>query len=81
MRHWFATRLRFLADRIDRRGAPKAMGWRFTFELGEGIRFRDDGRGCRLWYLGDDDYDRAFSEADRRPPRIDWRTMTYVDEG
>jgi hypothetical protein len=64
VRRFAATRLRFLADRIDRPGAPKATHWRFTFERGEGIRFREDGRGCRVWYLGDDDYERAHAEAD-----------------
>jgi hypothetical protein len=27
------------------------------------MMFRDDGRGCRLWYLGDQDYERAHTEA------------------
>lgn len=79
-KHWVATRLRFLADRIDRHGAPKRMSsLSFTFELGEGIRVRDDHRGCPLWYFGDDDYNRAHNEADRRAPRIDWRTMTFEE--
>jgi hypothetical protein len=47
--------LRTLADRIDYEGAPKATHWTFTFELYEGIRFREDGKGCRLWYLGSED--------------------------
>jgi hypothetical protein len=71
----FAKRLRYLADRIDHAGAPKSMGWSFTYELGEGIRFRDDDKGCRLWYLGDADHDRAHTEADKRAPWIDWATM------
>ena len=41
------------------------MSWSFTYEEGEGIRFRQDGRGCRLWYLGDADYDRAWTESGR----------------
>lgn len=57
--------LRRIADRIDRKGAPKSMGsYSFTFERGEGLRVRRDGRGCPLWYLGDDDYERAHTEAD-----------------
>jgi hypothetical protein len=40
------------------------MGWSFTFEPGEGIRFREDGKGCPLAYLSAADYDRAHSEAD-----------------
>ena len=55
--------LRKYADRLDDAGAPKAMSVRFTFEDRVGIVFRDDGRGCRLWYLGDVDYERAHTEA------------------
>lgn len=56
--------LRRLADRIDYEGSPKAISWWFTFERGEGIRFREDGRGCRLWYLGErGDYEKAHTEA------------------
>lgn len=40
------------------------MGWTFTFEEGEGIRFRQDRRGCPLAYLGMDHYERAHNEAD-----------------
>lgn len=58
-----ARRLRFLADRIDHAGAPKASHITFTFEERTGIVFRKDGRGCRVWYLGDDDYERAHDEA------------------
>lgn len=78
IRKWLATRLRYAADRIDHTGAPKAISWSFTFELGRGIVFREDGRGCQLWYLGDEDYDRAHDEADNPPPRIDWTTMTIA---
>jgi hypothetical protein len=62
----FPGLLRRIADRLDPAGAPRGMsGFSFTFERGEGIRFREDGRGCPLWYLGDDDYERAHAEADR----------------
>jgi hypothetical protein len=71
-----ARRLRAVADRIDREGAPKAMHWTFTFELHEGIRFREDGKGCRLWYYGDADFERAHAEADNPPPRIDWKALS-----
>lgn len=76
MRQRLARRLRFLADRIDHAGAPKTIGWRFTFEDHEGIRFRDDGRGCPLWYLGDADYERAHTEADTGHYQADWAAMT-----
>jgi hypothetical protein len=58
-----ARRLRWWADRLDPAGAPRRLGYSFTFERNEGIRFRDDGRGCWLWRVGDADYDRAFTEA------------------
>lgn len=61
----FPGLLRRIADRLDDDGAPKGMScYSFTFENGEGIRFRDDGRGCPLWHLGKDDYERAHTEAD-----------------
>jgi hypothetical protein len=56
--------LRTWADRIDYRGAPRYTHWSFTFEAGEGVRFRDDKRGCPIAYLGQDDYARAHAEAD-----------------
>lgn len=58
------TWLRHLADQVDHRGAPKISHWTMTFEEGEGVRFREDGWGCKLAYLGDDEYERAFTEAD-----------------
>lgn len=61
----FPGLLRRLADRIQREGAPKKMSeYSFTFERGEGLKFRKDGRGCPLWYFSDD-YERAHTEADR----------------
>jgi hypothetical protein len=63
LRAFIARRLRYAADRIDPRGAPRAMSVRFTFEERVGIVFRQDNRGCRLWYLGDADYERAHDEA------------------
>lgn len=75
MNRWLAYWLRRFADRIDHAGAPKATHWTFTFELGEGIRFREDGKGCRLWYLGDDSYEKAHAEADRPPVRVNWEAL------
>lgn len=58
--HW----MRKWADRIDPDSAPRIMaGYSFTFERGEGIRFREDGKGCRLAYLGRD-WERAHDESD-----------------
>lgn len=59
---------RRLADRIDHRGAPKLSHISFTFEEGLGLVFRDDGCGCRLAWLGDDEYERAHTEAGRPEP-------------
>lgn len=67
--------LRDLADRIDHAGAPKLTGWSWTFEVHEGIRFREDGKGCRVAYLGDDEYDKAHNEADNPPLRVDWKAL------
>lgn len=72
MRARFAYWMRKWADRIDHRGAPRYVGWSFTFEDREGIRFRDDGRGCPLWYLGEDDHERAHTEADTDHMIVDW---------
>jgi hypothetical protein len=58
--------MRLAADRLDHEGAPKIMGWSFTFEDREGIRFREDGKGCPLAYLGNADYEAA---------RVDWRAL------
>ena len=71
--------LRCLADRIDPDGAPRGMSYSFTFEDREGIRFRDDGKGCPMWYLGRDSYDRAHAEADRPGVRVDWGALARGD--
>jgi hypothetical protein len=68
--------LRRLADRIDHHGAPKLTHWTFTFECSEGVRFREDGRGCRLAYLGNDEYEKAHTEADNPAPRVDWVALS-----
>jgi hypothetical protein len=64
MRATIGSWLRTLANRIDLAGAPRALHLSFTFERGEGIRIRQDGKGCRLWYLGENDYDKAHIESD-----------------
>lgn len=73
--HWIAERLRRTADRIDHEGAPKITHRTFTFEQGEGIRFREDGRGCHVAYLGDAEYGKAHDQADNPAPRIDWAAL------
>jgi hypothetical protein len=57
--------MRKMADRIDHAGAPKLTHWTFTFELYRGMAFREDGKGCRVAYLGgDDEFDKAHTQAD-----------------
>jgi hypothetical protein len=68
--------LRKWADRIDPDGAPRHLGRSFTFEHGRGLVFREDGRGCPLWYLGKDDYERAHTEADTEHAIVDWQRGT-----
>ena len=81
LRQQLARRLRFTADRIDRHGAPKHTHWTFTFEDREGIRFREDGRGCPVWYCGDDDYERAHTEADTEHVQVNWVNATAARVG
>jgi hypothetical protein len=63
LRAFIGHHLRTIADRIDYAGAPRATSMTFTFEERTGIVVRDDGRGCRLWYLGDASYEKAHDEA------------------
>lgn len=70
-------RLRFLADRIDRAGAPRASHITFTFEERTGIVFREDGRGCRVWHLSDADYEKAHDEAG---PVADGNAETWLPQ-
>ena len=63
-----AKRLRYLADDLDREGAVRLSGYSFTFELGVGMVFRDDDRGCRVAYFGDE-YERSHAESGPRDPR------------
>jgi hypothetical protein len=74
------VRLRRLADQIDHHGAPKVTNWTFTFELGRGLVFRQDGRGCPVAYLGDDEFEKAHAEAVYPAPRSwDWAWLTAED--
>lgn len=65
MTRHLARWLRRIADRVDRAHAPRTTCLSFTFERDTGLVVRLDGRGCPLWYLSDEDYDRAHDEADR----------------
>lgn len=57
--------LRRIADRIDDDHAPRYLSsYSFTFERHKGLVLRDDGRGCPLMYLDNNDYARAHAEAD-----------------
>jgi hypothetical protein len=55
--------MRWWADRVDPKSAPRRTSYSFTFELFQGIKFWDDGHGCPLWYHGEDDYQRAYTES------------------
>jgi hypothetical protein len=70
---WF----RKWADRLDNEGAPKRTSWSFTFEEGWGAVFNQAGRGCPLYYFGQDDYERAHAEqlAESKPDDIEWITV------
>lgn len=73
---WLSRRtgriLRRVADRIDRPGAPKYLSMSFTFEDGIGTKVREDGKGCPLWALNSEDYERAHTESDSTHVRVDW---------
>jgi hypothetical protein len=80
-RRQVGERLRRLADRIDHHGAPKVTNWTFTFELGRGLVFRQDGRGCPVAYLSDDELEKAHAEAVYpAPPSWDWAWLTSEDD-
>ena len=70
MRRRLARRLRALADRIDYDNRVCVTGFTFTFERYEGMRLRDDGRGCPILYVASD-YERAHAESDTHPFGID----------
>lgn len=77
-RRQLADWLRMWADRIDETSGPRLMGpHSFTIEHLEGIRFRQDGRGCPLWYMNEE-YDRAHDEADTEHVVVNWQN---VNEG
>jgi len=78
MRGWIGWQLRKYADRIDWAGAPKLTHWTFTIENGRGVVFREDGKGCRIAYLGNDEYERAHSDADNG---IDLSALPWRREG
>lgn len=72
MRARIARRLRTIADRIDREHAPRRTHLSFTYKptipgRQGGAFVNADGIGCPLWYLSEDDYERAHTEAPRAP--------------
>lgn len=69
IRERIGWRLRRIADRIDPANTPLGLGYSYTMEGVNGIRFRDDGKGCPLWYLSEADAQRAYDEADNRRSR------------
>ena len=82
MRPRIGRLLRRIADRIDYAGAPKSVGLSFTFESRRGAVLhgefgvnRADSKGCPLYYLGGDDYNRAWTDADEPPLRVLWENL------
>lgn len=75
LRAALGRRLRNAADRIDPTHAPRGSGMSFTFEVGKGAVLRWDRHGRPLWYLGEDDYGRAYSEAD-----TEWQPRAFDAE-
>lgn len=53
-------------------------GFSFTFERGRGIVIRFDDKGCPLWHR-EDDYRRAYVEADDPVPQVDWEKRELID--
>lgn len=50
----------------------------FTFEDGLGVVFRDDRRGCPVWYMAQD-YDRAHDEAGDLQPGRHWTRNRTIE--
>lgn len=78
VRGWIGWQLRKYADRIDWAGAPKLTHWTFTIEKHRGVVFREDGRGCRVAYLGNDEYEKCHTEADNG---INYRALPWWQKG
>jgi hypothetical protein len=83
MKRWLANAMRRLADRIDHAGAPKCAGLTFTFEKGRGAVIHGElgvydpsQPGCLLWYLNDDEREKAYTGTDRPGVWVDWETGT-----
>lgn len=78
-RQRFAWWLRMLGDGISPDTGPRGTSpYSFTFEAGEGIRFREDHRGCPLWYMAEDG-DRAHDEADTEHIVVLWKNLESGD--
>lgn len=64
MRRWLAAKLLKLAEHLDPAyGFRWLSGHTWTYEAGQGIVFREDGRGVRLWFV-EADKGRAWADAD-----------------
>lgn len=84
MMRLLANAMRRLADRIDHAGAPKATHLTMTIESGKGIVIHGlngepepvKPRGCTLWYLNDEEYEKVHTEAENPGIWVDWKTGT-----
>lgn len=83
MRRRIGEWLRRLADRIDWVGAPRWSGMTFTFEAEQGVVVHKgvllaskgiSQPGCPLWYLGEDEYQKAYTEAANPGLWVNWQT-------
>lgn len=81
MRQKIARLLFTWAERLDPDRAVRLTGLSLTLERGEGWRLREDKRGMRVCYLGVSEYDKAHTEADNPPFRIDWATGAVYPPG
>ena len=87
LRRRFGWWLRMLGDRVSPDTGPRLMTeWTFTFDpiprrpagppiqIEWGMRFRQDGRGCPVWYM-EEDYQRAHDEADTEHTVVLWENL------
>ncbi len=75
-----ARRLRRFADRIDGEHAPRPVPLSFTIEPRLGITVHDvhPRPGCPLYYISDDDWNRAHTETRDRRSQIDPDTGQWI---
>lgn len=64
MRSRLGRWIRRIADSVDPAGKPHLLpAHTFTLEA-DRLRFREDGRGAKLWYIGEGQFAKARDESD-----------------